>query len=57
MELNFARKVISHSTFGGGAHICAGMHLARIPKFRLEEGFKMVAHSGVVVTFERLNLE
>ncbi len=70
MDLNFARKAMSHSTFGGGAHICAGMHLARmeigvtlqewlsrIPKFRLQEGFKMVAHSGVVATFERLNLE
>lgn len=31
--------------------------LARIPKFRMEKGFKMVAHSGVVATFEALNLE
>lgn len=70
LKVDFARKKISHSTFGGGAHICAGMHLAnleiivtlqewlkRIPEFRVAEGFRLVAHSGVVAQVERLDLE
>ncbi len=70
MRLDFSRKGGSHATFGGGAHICAGMHLAnmeivvtlqewlaRIPKFRLQPGFSIVAHSGVVADVERLELE
>lgn len=70
MRLDFSRKGGSHATFGGGAHICAGMHLAnmeiivtlqewlaRIPQFRLQPGFRIVAHSGVVADVERLELE
>ena len=70
LTLDFGRKAISHSTFGGGAHICAGMHLAnleiivtlqewlkRIPEFRVAKGFRLVAHSGVVAQVERLDLE
>ena len=70
LTVDFGRKKISHSTFGGGAHICAGMHLAnleiiitlqewlkRIPEFRVAEGFQLVAHSGVVAQVERLDLE
>lgn len=30
MKLNFQRKTMSHTTFGEGAHRCAGMHLARL---------------------------
>ena len=70
LQLEFGRKNISHSTFGGGTHICAGMHLAnleiivtlqewlkRIPEFRVANGFRLVAHSGVVAQVERLDLE
>ena len=70
MRLDFTRKTGTHSTFGAGAHVCAGMHLARmevivtfqewfarIPRFRLQQNFRMVAHSGVVATFDALNLE
>ena len=69
LALDFGRKPISHSTFGGGAHICAGMHLAnleivitlqewlaRIPEFRVADRFKLTAHSGVVAQVERLDL-
>lgn len=31
--------------------------LARIPAFRLKDGFRIVAHSGVVADVERLELE
>ena len=31
--------------------------LKRIPEFRLAEGFKLAAHSGVVAQVERLDLE
>lgn len=70
LMLDFGRKKISHSTFGGGAHMCAGIHLAnleiivtlqewlsRIPEFRVAEGFTLTAHSGVVAQVERLDLE
>lgn len=70
MRLDFSRKGGSHATFGGGAHICAGMHLAnmeiivtlqewlaRIPEFRLQPDFSIVAHSGVVADVERLELK
>ena len=70
LTVDFKRKRISHTTFGSGAHVCAGMHLAnleiivtlqewlkRIPEFRLAKGFKLAAHSGVVAQVERLDLE
>ncbi len=69
LRVDFKRKRNSHTTFGSGAHVCAGMHLAnleiivtlqewlkRIPEFRLAEGFKLAAHSGVVAQVERLDL-
>jgi cytochrome P450 len=70
LTLDFGRKERSHTTFGGGAHVCAGMHLAnleiivtlqewlkRIPEFRVAADFRLVAHSGVVAQVERLDLE
>lgn len=59
-----------HMAFGGGAHVCAGQHLARIelraiaqewlkriPSFRLATGFKPVFRSFQVMAMERLELE
>jgi cytochrome P450 len=63
-------RVCGEASFGGGAHICAGMRLAnleiiatlhdwlmRIPEFRLTEGFQLIARSGVVAQAERVDME
>lgn len=69
-RLDLARKTISHSTFGGGPHRCAGLHLARmeiivtleewlkrIPEFWLKEGAAPTYHSGIVAAVENVPLE
>ncbi|GLV26980.1 cytochrome P450 [Sphingobium sp. Cam5-1] len=70
MKVDFTRKKKSHSTFGAGAHVCAGMHLARIevmilleewlkriPRFRMKPGFKFITRSGIIGSADALELE
>lgn len=68
-KINLERRGISHTTFGGGPHRCAGMHLARmevivtleewfkrISVFALKDGATPVYHSGIVAAVENVPL-
>jgi cytochrome P450 len=68
-KVDLERRGISHSTFGGGPHRCAGLHLARmeaivtleewlkrIPEFSLEEGARPIYHSGIVAAVDNVPL-
>lgn len=63
MTVDFERKRIEHATFGGGAHRCPGMHLARleirvmieewlsrIPEFEVAPGGAIEFTSGITAS-------
>ncbi len=69
LVVDLDRRGISHSTFGGGPHRCAGLHLARmeaivtleewlkrIPEFHLQDGARPIYHSGIVAAVDDVPL-
>jgi len=69
MALDIRRKKVSHMTFGGGPHRCAGMHLARmeaivtlqewlarIPEFHVSAGTAPTFRSGIIAAVDNVQL-
>ena len=69
-DVDFARKVVFHGTFGNGPHRCLGSMLARvelraflqewlarIPDFRVRADAELVVDTGMVVALHSLPLE
>lgn len=69
LEVDFRRSPNRHLTFGTGAHLCPGMHLARIelhvfleewlsriPEFRLDPARRPVTRGGVILAMRALPL-
>jgi cytochrome P450 len=69
MEVDFRREPNRHLTFGTGAHLCPGMHLARIqlrvfleewlvsiPEFRLDSERPPVTRGGIILAVRTLPL-
>jgi len=69
MTVDFNRQKCSHSTFGNGAHLCPGAHLARteirivleewlkrIPNFSVAPGAEITYICGIVAALDKLPL-
>lgn len=69
LTVDFERASPPHMTFGGGPHVCAGMHLARrelrilleewlvrIPDFAVKSGGEVRVETGIVTGITRLPL-
>jgi cytochrome P450 len=69
MKVDFNRRSVSHSIFGGGIHTCAGAHLAkteirimleewltRIPEFRVADESEIQFVGGIVASVRPFSL-
>ena len=69
LKVDFTRENLRHLSFGSGAHLCPGMHLARIelnvfleewlkiiPDFELDAGSPPVTRGGIILAVESLPL-
>jgi len=69
MTVDFKRRSVNHSIFGGGIHTCAGAHLAkteirvmleewltRIPDFRVADASEIQFVGGIVASVKPFSL-